>query len=260
MTDVIASQNFLNFFNTDSASPMLGAIISTFAGGACIGALSGGLTIDRFGRRRSIQLGAFVCVVGAILQAASMHLAMMLIGRIVTGWAVGIMSMAVPVYQAELAHPKHRGLIVGLSQQMIGVGFIVSTWIGYGSAHAPDSSSFQWRFPLAFQGVPALLLAVCLFWFPESPRQLVEKDNEEEALKVLKRLHANGKNDEWIAFEFAEIRRTIQAEKALHVPGWLVMFTVPEWRIRLMHGTLVQVFTQLTGISMPLPFLQAFPR
>lgn len=113
MTDVIASRNFLAYFDTTAGSSTIGAIISTFAGGAFFGALSGGLTVDRLGRRGTIQLGAMVCVVGAILQAASVHLGMMLVGRIITGWAVGIMSMSVPVYQAELAHrefslPAHR--------------------------------------------------------------------------------------------------------------------------------------------------------
>lgn len=82
---------------------------------------------------------------------------MILIGRILAGWAVGLLSMSVPVYQSECAHPKIRGLIVGMAQQMIGVGFIVSTWVGYGSHHAGDHTSFQWRFPLAFQCVPCLV-------------------------------------------------------------------------------------------------------
>lgn len=85
--------------------------------------------------------------------------------------------------------------------------------------------------------------------FPESPRQLIEKDNEEEALRILKKLHATGRNDDWINSEFHEIRQTILAEKALVVRSWSVMFTVPQWRNRLMHGVMVQVFTQLTGIS-----------
>lgn len=94
---------------------------------AVIGALQGGLTMDRFGRKFTIQMGALICLVGATLQAAAQNLAMILVGRILAGWAVGLMSMSVPVYQAEFAHPKSRGLIVGLAQQMIGVGFIVST-------------------------------------------------------------------------------------------------------------------------------------
>lgn len=89
----------------------------------------------------------------------------------------------------------------------------------------------------------------CQQGFPESPRQLIEKDNDEEALRVLKKLHATGLNDEWINSEFQEIRQTILAEKALVVRSWTVMFTVPQWRNRLMHGVMVQVFTQLTGIS-----------
>lgn len=70
-------------------------------------------------------MGAFICLVGAILQASARNLTMILVGRIIAGWAVGLMSMSVAVYQAECAHPKIRGLIVGLAQQMIGVGFIV---------------------------------------------------------------------------------------------------------------------------------------
>jgi hypothetical protein len=85
--------------------------------------------------------------------------------------------------------------------------------------------------------------------FPESPRHLVEKDRDDEAMKVLKKLHYNGQNNDWIQHEFAEIKATIAAEKAITVPSWRVMFTVPQWRTRLFHGTAVQVFTQLTGIS-----------
>jgi len=81
--------------------------------------------MDRFGRRMTIQIGALICLVGAILQAAAKNLGMILVGRIFAGWAVGLLSMAVPVYQSECAHPKIRGLIVGMSQQMIGIGFIV---------------------------------------------------------------------------------------------------------------------------------------
>lgn len=84
--------------------------------------------MDRFGRKFTIQLGASICLLGAALQASAQNLAMILVGRILAGWAVGLLSMSVPVYQAEFAHPSSRGLIVGLAQQMIGIGFIVSTY------------------------------------------------------------------------------------------------------------------------------------
>ena len=68
-------------------------------------------------------------------------------------------------------------------------------------------------------------------------------------MKVLRKLHYNGSNDEWLNSEFNEIKSTISAEKAITAPGWKIMFTVPQWRTRLVHATLVQVFTQLTGIN-----------
>ncbi|KAI2866612.1 hypothetical protein CBS12448_908 [Aspergillus niger] len=249
MTDVIESKNFLAFFNTTQTSSIIGAINSTFSGGACIGALQGGLTMDRFGRKFTIQMGAFICMIGAILQSSAKNLAMILVGRILAGWAVGLMSMSVPVYQAEVAHPRSRGFIIGLAQQMIGVGFIVSTWVGYGSLHAPNTSEFQWRFPLAFQAVPAVLLVIGMFFMPESPRYLIEKERYEEAMKILRRLHFDGTNEDWIQTEYNEIKTTIEAEKAVTVPGWLIMFRVPQWRTRLMHGIAVQVFTQMTGVN-----------
>lgn len=155
----------------------------------------------------------------------------------------------VPVYQAEIAHPKIRGLVIGLAQQMIGVGFIVSTWVGYGSHHVPETSSFSWRFPLAFQSLPAALLAVGMFWFPESPRHLIATDRLEEGKAVLHKLHYDGSNEEWVHHEFNEIKTTIDAERSLTVPGWTIMFKVPQWRRRLILATLVQVFTQFTGIN-----------
>ncbi|KXG50456.1 Major facilitator superfamily domain, general substrate transporter [Penicillium griseofulvum] len=228
MTDVIASHHFLKFFNTTKTSTIIGAINSTFSRGAVIGALMAGLTIDRFGRRRTIQMGALLATIGDILQCAAQNLVMILVGRIIAGWAVGVLR---------------------LSQQMIGVCFIVSTWIGYGSLHAPDTNSLQWRFPLAFQALPAFMLFAGMFWLPESPRHLIEKDHDDKALSILKRLHYDGTNMEWIQTEFTEIRTTINTERAITAPGWTIMFKVPQWRTRLLQGTLVQVFSQMTGIN-----------
>jgi len=88
-----------------------------------------------------------------------------------------------------------------------------------------------------------------MLFFPESPRYLVETDQADKALVVLKKLHYNGSNEDWIQTEFNEIKLTIEAEKAITAPGWRVMFTVPTWRTRLMHATLIQFFGQMTGIN-----------
>ena len=110
-----------------------------------------------------------------------------------------------------------------------------NSWIGYGSLHAPKTSQFQWRFPLAFQVVPALVLIIGMIFLPESPRYLIEKEHYAEGMKVLRKLHFDGTNEEWIETEFSEIRRTIEAEKGIAAQGWVPMFTVPQWRIRMLY-------------------------
>jgi hypothetical protein len=55
--------------------------------------------------------------------------------------------------------------------------------------------------------------------------------------------------DEWLQSEFNEIKQTLAAEKAITVSGWKIMFTVLQWRTRLLHGVAIQVFTQMSGIS-----------
>ncbi|ORY18565.1 general substrate transporter [Clohesyomyces aquaticus] len=249
MTDVIQSPNFLAFFNTNPHTAIIGAINSTFSGGAVFGSLMGGFTMDRFGRRLTIMIGAAIALLGSCLQCGAQNLAMILVGRIFAGWAVGLLSMSVPVYQSECAHPRIRGMIVGITQQMIGVGFIVSTWVGYGSSQVPASSAFSWRFPLGFQGIPCILLICGILFFPESPRHLIETDRGDEAMRVLRKLHYNGSNDDWIQSEYNEIKLTIDAERAITAPGWRIMFTVPVWRTRLFHAVGIQVFTQMTGIN-----------
>lgn len=71
MTDVIASKHFLDFFDTTSTSPIIGAINSTFNGGAVFGALFGGVIMDKYGRRKTIAVGAAVGTLGAVLQGAA---------------------------------------------------------------------------------------------------------------------------------------------------------------------------------------------
>ncbi|KAH6629426.1 sugar carrier protein A [Boeremia exigua] len=249
MTIVIQSQHFQDFFNADDASNTIGAINATFSGGAVFGSLMGGFTMDSVGRRKTILIGAIINLIGAVLQTSAQNLGMILAGRIMAGWAVGLLSMSVPVYQSECAHPKTRGFIVGIAQQMIGIGFIVSTWVGYGASKVPDTNSFSWRFPLAFQCVPCLFIICGIMFFPESPRYLVETDRTDEALRVLHKLHYDGSNEDWINQEFNEIKLTIEAEKAITAPGWLVMFKVGPWRTRLLHATSIQLFGQMTGIN-----------
>ena len=61
MTDVIGSPHFLRYFNTDKTSATIGAINSTFNGGAVFGALMGGFTMDSLGRKKTVRRWLLSC-------------------------------------------------------------------------------------------------------------------------------------------------------------------------------------------------------
>lgn len=82
--------------------------------------------------------------------------------------SVGFLTMVIPLYQAELAHPSIRGRVTALQQFMLGVGALIAAWISYGTyvGFAPTDSA-QWRVSLGLQIIPAVFLGLLIGLFPE---------------------------------------------------------------------------------------------
>lgn len=97
--------------------------------------------------------------------------------------------------------------------------------------------------------MPALILAIGILFLPESPRWLMEKDKQEEALTTLRRLHYNGHNDDFINLEFTEIQNSIHAAGLNGKVSWTDIMKNPSWRRRLLLGCSIQAFGQLSGIN-----------
>lgn len=145
-------------------------MVSLFTIGAVCGAGIAGPFSDRLGRRASLSFGSIVFLIGGSIQTAAMNLHYLYGGRFVAGLGAGILTMIVPLYQAELAHPDIRGRINALVQFMLGLGSFTAAWVTYGTFIHLKSSSGQWRIPLGLQNLPTLFLATLIWVFPESPR------------------------------------------------------------------------------------------
>lgn len=141
------------------------------------------------GRKRSIQLGATIVIIGGALCAGSVNVAMFIVSRFIAGVGIGVLITSIPMYQSEVSTPESRGFMVCMHGVMFAVGYSLSAWIGFGTYFSSPDSSFGWRFPLAFQTAPALLLLVGSPFLPFSPRWLLQQDRPEEAYAVLRRLH-----------------------------------------------------------------------
>ncbi|KAG6833374.1 hypothetical protein H0H87_007991 [Tephrocybe sp. NHM501043] len=223
-----------------------GAVVSTFNGGCFFGALGAGWANDKFGRKRTIQIGCLFALWGGAMQAGASNVATLLVGRIIGGVAIGVLSMTVPLYNTEIAPPKNRGFLVGLTQQMLGIGFIVANWVGYGCQFI--KSDVSWRFPLGLQLVPAFLLMVGVQFLPYSPRWLLEVNRDEEAKQVVYQLHGKG-HEEAAELEYQEMHDTIKAEALVRTRKLSALVSTPSMRRRTFVAVGVQVFCQFTGIN-----------
>lgn len=84
--------------------------------------------------------------------------------------------------------------------------------IGWGTAYIEND--WSWRSITLIQIVPSVIQLTFIWWLPESPRYLVSKDRNDEALLVLSRHHAGGNiHDAVVQFEYQEIRQTIQMDR-----------------------------------------------
>jgi MFS family permease len=186
--------------------------------GAFCGAVGAFLLGDNLGRRRTIALGVLCNVVGSILQALSWHLPQMIVGRLINGFGIGLVSSMTPVYLSECAPSHIRGMLLAVGACCNVTCFSIANWIAYGLYH--DDSAFQWRFPLSLQLVFLLIIAPILFLVPESPRWLLLVDREEEALRVLSILAGHSKDirDSAVTSEFQSIKAAIQMERDDRVP------------------------------------------
>ena len=66
--------------------------MSTFGAGTVFGVFFAGWSADALGRKKTIAIGAVIALIAGIVQAATVHVGMLIAGRIVGGFAVGIMS------------------------------------------------------------------------------------------------------------------------------------------------------------------------
>ncbi|EJD07134.1 sugar transporter [Fomitiporia mediterranea MF3/22] len=248
IASVITMSHFKNFFH-NPASPMIGAVVSTFTGGCFFGAAASGWWNDRFGRKRTIQIGCIWALWGCAMQGGANNVATLLIGRIVAGVAIGCLSMTVPLYNTEIAPPKIRGFIVGLAQQMIGIGFVVANWVGYGSQFIDSNTS--WRLPLSLQLIPAFLLLVGVNFLPYSPRWLLEKNRDDEARLVVYRLYGVNNEEEKARAdeEFAVMHDAIKAEMMVRSRNIRDLWVTPAMVKRTLAACGVQIFGQFTGIN-----------
>ena len=221
--------------------------IGWVVGSALLGCIAGVLLVGRLtdwvGRWRMFFVSALLFVISALWCYFANSVSDLVLARMVGGLGVGFGSLLVPIYIAEISPPKIRGALVSLHQLGIVTGmtlaYVVNAWIGRGSNEV-WLAEHGWRLMLAACGIPALVFLALMYWIPESPRWLIKRGRDDEALRVLRRLH-----DESTALaEAQEIRAAVGQEQ-----GKIRELFRPGVRNVMFMAMTLALFQAITGIN-----------
>ncbi|KAK7972982.1 MFS monosaccharide transporter [Apiospora saccharicola] len=232
-------------------------ITSILSAGTFFGALMAGDFADWIGRRLTIIIGCAIFLVGVALQTASEGLGLIVAGRLVAGFGVGFVSAILILYMSEVAPRKVRGPIVSGYQFCVTIGLLIASAVDYATQNRQDSGSY--RIPIGLQMAWAIILAIGLFFLPESPRYFVRKGKLDLAAGVLSRLRGHGTDSDYIQDELAEIIANHEHEISVIPQGgyfdsWMNCFRGSIFKAssnlrRTILGTSLQMMQQWTGVN-----------
>ncbi|KAL1993482.1 hypothetical protein VTN49DRAFT_3431 [Thermomyces lanuginosus] len=233
--------------------------------GALLGALNQGWIADKYSRRYSIVIAVIIFTIGSILQTAAINYAMLVVARLIGGIGIGMLSMVAPLYISEVSPPEVRGTLLVMEEFCIVLGIVIAYYITYGTRYMP--SDWSWRLPFFLQMLPGFVLIAGVYLLPFSPRWLVFRGREPEALESLCRLRRLPETDARVKQEFFDIQvevrfhKEISAEKhpnlqdgsrkseaLLEVVSWIDCFKPGCWR-RTHVGVGIMFFQQFVGIN-----------
>jgi SP family galactose:H+ symporter-like MFS transporter len=212
-------------------------IVSWMMLGAAVGAISGGWMAKSLGRKRSLLLGSFIFVVASILCGASSSVQTLLIGRLILGVSIGMLSFTAPIYLAEIAPENIRGSMVSFYQLMITIGIFVAFL-----SDTAFSYSGNWHWMLGIIAIPGALFFLGVFALPDSPRWLMMRGRKEEATRVLTKLRGNPKVVE-------QEEQEIAAQLGIPQHGWHMFLQNKNFRRSVGLGILLQIVQQFTGMN-----------
>ncbi|KAG6128066.1 hypothetical protein E4U12_005446 [Claviceps purpurea] len=236
-------------------------IVSTLQAGCFAACLVTSWFADRFGRRATLIGAGLLTSVGVLFQAASGikgTLAVMYVGRFISGLGVGCASTVSPLYVSECCPRAIRGGLTGFYQLFNVVGIMIAFWVNYGCLLHVQAPAV-YIVPLALQALPAALLVAGMLVSPErsiplNPRWCAQKDDWEGTTRVLVKLRGLPAESEYVAREIQEMADQLAQErrlmgdanfKSLMRELWLV----PANRKRAIITVVLMICQQLTGVN-----------
>lgn len=246
MSSLLTNKYFKEYYNNPSPAEV-GTMIAILEIGALFSSFEAGKVGDKIGRRRTIRLGSFIFVIGGLIQATSPNIIVLGAGRLVGGVAIGFLTTIIPCYQSEISPPSDRGFYACLEFTGNIVGYSTSIWVDYGFSFLENN--WSWRSPLVLQVIMGFLLYLGTFVIVETPRWLLDHDDDIEGMIVISDLYADGDiEDEVAKLEFRQIKENVLIAR---VEGGerSYRYMLTRYAKRVSVACFSQMFAQMNGIN-----------
>ncbi|MBQ4866225.1 sugar porter family MFS transporter [Priestia megaterium] len=221
-----------------------GLVTSALLFGAAFGAVIGGRLADYNGRRKTILYLAILFFVSTIGCTISPNAAIMILCRFLLGLAVGGASVTVPTYLAEMSPAESRGKMVTQNELMIVTGQLLAFTFNAIIGNMLGENPHVWRYMLPIAAIPAVFLFFGMLRVPESPRWLVSKGKNNEALTVLQKIRESKRAKS----ELQEIENAYEKEAKMEKATFKDL-TTPWVRRVVFLGIGIAVVQQITGVN-----------
>ncbi|XP_054287423.1 facilitated trehalose transporter Tret1-2 homolog [Macrosteles quadrilineatus] len=150
-----------------------------------VGAVMAGSWMDRYGRRRVLQAATLPLVLGWLLISLSASHPPLLVGRMMAGFAVGMVPATAQVLIGEISEPRLRGVFGSSPGIAYALGILVVYALG---------SVLPWRIVAVLGIVLPATGCLLLVAMPESPVWLVHQGRTDDARKALMWLRGEDNN------------------------------------------------------------------
>ncbi|OBA19165.1 general substrate transporter [Metschnikowia bicuspidata var. bicuspidata NRRL YB-4993] len=224
-------------------------IVSILSAGTFFGAILAPLLNDTLGRRWCLIISSLVVFnLGAALQTAAESIPLLLAGRVIAGFGVGLISSTIPLYQSEALPKWIRGAVVSCYQWAITIGIFLAAVVNQGTQNINSSASY--RIPLGIQILWGLILGIGMIFLPETPRFYISKEKHADAARSLSRLRKLPEDHPELLEELDDIKAAHEFETIHGKSSWVQVFSTKKHQLKkLLTGVGLQAFQQLTGVN-----------
>ncbi|GAB4823874.1 hypothetical protein N2152v2_010920 [Parachlorella kessleri] len=222
-------------------NPKLQLFVSSLFLAGLISCIFSAWITRNWGRKASMGIGGIFFIAGGLVNAFAQDIAMLIVGRVLLGFGVGLGSQVVPQYLSEVAPFSHRGMLNIGYQLFVTIGILIAGLVNYGVRNWDNG----WRLSLGLAAVPGLILLLGAIVLPESPNFLVEKGRTDQGRRILEKLRGTSH----VEAEFADIVAAVEIARPITMrQSWRSLFT-RRYMPQLLTSFVIQFFQQFTGIN-----------